>query len=104
MPQISKYKNKPLNLAIQTLLWCMRDSMKPRIPHPEKCYWLAGYSFGGDNSQLERFIRDRIWEGGYKDIENRNPNLLKDAKAISKGDVIILKSTSVKGTNRNLPF
>ena len=67
-------------------------------------YWLAGYSFGGDNSQLERFIRDRIWEGGYKDIENRNPNLLKDAKAISKGDVIILKSSSVKGANRNLPF
>ena len=67
-------------------------------------YWLAGYSFGGNNSQLERFIKDGIWEGGYKDIENRNPNLLKDAKAISKGDVIILKSSSVKGANRNLPF
>ena len=67
-------------------------------------YWLAGYSFGGNNSQQERFIKDGIWEGGYKDIENRNPNLLKDAKAISKGDVIILKSSSVKGANRNLPF
>lgn len=67
-------------------------------------YWLAGYSFGGNNSQLGRFIKDGIWEGGYKDIENRNPNLLKDAKAISKGDVIILKSSSVKGANRNLPF
>ena len=104
MPQISKYKNKPQNLAIQTLLWCMREEMKEILDRKPKSYWLAGYSFGGSDSQLERFIKDSIWEGGYKDIETRSPNLLEDAKAISKGDVIILKSTSVKGPNRNLPF
>ena len=28
MPQIGKYKNKPLNLAIQTFFWCVREEMK----------------------------------------------------------------------------
>ena len=28
MPQIGKYKNKPLNLAVQTLFWCMKEEMK----------------------------------------------------------------------------
>lgn len=28
MPQISKYKNRPLNLAVQTLFWCMKEEMK----------------------------------------------------------------------------
>lgn len=28
IPQISKYKNKPLNLAVQTLFWCMKEEMK----------------------------------------------------------------------------
>ena len=28
LPYISQYKNKPLNLAIQTVFWCMKDYMK----------------------------------------------------------------------------
>ena len=28
LPQISQFKNKPLNLAVQTLFWCMKDHMK----------------------------------------------------------------------------
>ncbi len=67
-------------------------------------YWLAGYSFGGNNSQLERFIKDGIWEGGYKDSETAGPKLLEEAKAISVGDIIILKSTAVKGSNHDQPF
>ena len=31
MEQIGKYKNKPLNLAIQTLLWCMRTTMRAKL-------------------------------------------------------------------------
>lgn len=104
MPQISKYKNKPLNLAIQTLLWCMRESMKAKLLEKAKIYWLAGYSFGGNNSQLERFIKDGIWEGGYKDDDPGGPKLLDEAQAISEGDIIILKSTSVKGSNHDQPF
>lgn len=41
MPQIGKYKNKPLNLAVQTLFWCMKDSIKTLINNetmPHKNY------------------------------------------------------------------
>ena len=31
MPYISQYRNKPLNLAVQTVFWCMRDYMKSKI-------------------------------------------------------------------------
>ena len=31
MPHISQYRNKPLNLAVQTVFWCMRDYMKSKI-------------------------------------------------------------------------
>lgn len=41
LPQIGKYKNKPLNLAVQTLFWCMKDSIKTLINNetmPHKNY------------------------------------------------------------------
>lgn len=31
MPSIGKFKNKPLNLAVQTLFWCMRNEMKKEL-------------------------------------------------------------------------
>lgn len=31
MPYISQYRSKPLNLAIQTVFWCMKDYMKDKI-------------------------------------------------------------------------
>ena len=36
MPQIGKYKNKPLNLAVQTLFWCMKEEMKSAIQKSKK--------------------------------------------------------------------
>lgn len=36
LPQIDKYKNKPLNLAVQTLFWCMRDYMGNEIKENNK--------------------------------------------------------------------
>ena len=100
LPQIDKFKNKPLNLAVQTMFWCMRDSMKSRIPHPEKSYWLAGYSFA-EGSQFDRFINEGIWEGRYD--QNNNANLIDEANGISEGDIIILKYNSNKG-NHKTPF
>ena len=104
MPQISKYKNKPLNLAIQTLLWCMRDSMRGKLEKKSKSYWLAGYSFGGDKSQIGRFITEGIWESWYDETKPGDQKLLAEAKTITEGDIIILKSTSTKGPNHNQPF
>ena len=31
MPYISQYRIKPMNLAIQTVFWCMKDYMKDKI-------------------------------------------------------------------------
>lgn len=31
MPSIDKFKNKPLNLAVQTLFWCMRNEMNNEL-------------------------------------------------------------------------
>lgn len=104
MPQIGKYRNKPLNLAIQTLLWCMRDIMKIKLEKKTKSYWLAGYSFGGDKSQIDRFVDDGIWESWYDETKPGDQKLLAEAKTIKEGDIIILKSTSTKGPNHDQPF
>ena len=104
MPQIGKYRNKPLNLAVQTLLWCMRDIMKIKLEKKTKSYWLAGYSFGGDKSQIDRFVDDGIWESWYDETKPGDQKLLAEAKTIKEGDIIILKSTSTKGPNHDQPF
>ena len=102
--QISKYKNKPLNLSIQTLLWCMRDSMKAKLVKNVRRYWLLGYSYGGNDSQLERFIKEGIWDGGFSDQKDVDQKQLADAMSISPEDIIILKSSGTKGPNHDLPF
>ena len=71
---------------------------------PERIYWLAGYSFGSIKSQLGRFIKEGIWESKHDDGNSSDQKLLPLAQSISEGDVIILKSTSTKGTNHDQPF
>jgi hypothetical protein len=71
---------------------------------PEKSYWLAGYSFSSTKSQLDRFIKDGIWEGVFEDNSTSDQKLLPLAQSISEGDIIILKSTSTKGSKHDQPF
>lgn len=104
LPQIAQFKNKPLNLAIQTMFWCMRGYMKQKLERRNRTYWLAGYSYGGTDSQFDRFVEDGIWECGYDESNGSDKKLLEDTKDITEGDIIILKSTSVKGTNHDQPF
>lgn len=67
-------------------------------------YWLVGYSFGGNESQLDRFKEERIWEGGFDEESATDKKLLELAKSIKEGDVVILKSSSTKGKNHDVPF
>ena len=67
-------------------------------------YWLVGYTFGSNNSQFDRFVENSIWEGRFNDDSTNDQNLLKQAKTIKKGDVLILKSTSTKGAKHDQPF
>lgn len=71
---------------------------------PERVYWLAGYSFSSTESQLDRFIKDGIWESKHDDGNSSDQKLLPLAQTISEGDVIILKSTSTKGPKHDQPF
>lgn len=36
MPYINQYRNKPMNLAIQTVFWCMKDYMRAKINPNQK--------------------------------------------------------------------
>jgi DNA polymerase III delta prime subunit len=104
IPQIGKYKNKPLNLAVQTLFWRMQDYMKNKLEKNMKKYWLTGYTWDEDNSQFDRFINEGIWESKYKDDIQSDQKLLLITKSVSEGDIIILKSTSTKRHTHDLPF
>lgn len=67
-------------------------------------YWLVGCNYDS-GSQRDRFIENQIWESRYdvnKTIDLKQFNL---AKTIKKGDIIILKSSSLKGQkNQKIPF
>ena len=104
LPQIDKFKNKPLNLAVQTMFWCMRGYIKEKLDRTIKNYWLAGFSYGGTDSQLDRFISDGIWECGYNESNESDKKQLEETKGISEDDIIILKSTSTKGSNHDQSF
>ena len=104
MPHISQYHNKPMNLAVQTVFWCMRDYMKVRLVNSIRKYWLTGYVFGSEGNQFDRFINEGIWESKHDDDNASDLKMLEISKSISEGDIIILKSTSTKGPNHDLPF
>ena len=71
---------------------------------PEKTYWLVGYSFGSNESQLQRFVNEGIWESKHDDGNKSDQKMIPLAQSISEGDVIILKSTSTKGSKHDQPF
>lgn len=104
MLHISQYHNKPMNLAVQTVFWCMRDYMKARLANSIRKYWLTGYVFGSEGNQFDRFINEGIWESKHDDDNASDQKMLEISKSISEGDIIILKSTSTKGPNHDLPF
>lgn len=43
-PQITTYHNKPLNLAIQTIFWCMRDYLNNKMNKDMKFNWIPFYT------------------------------------------------------------
>lgn len=89
--------------AVQALFLCMKEYMGS-MKKETKNYWLVGFSFGGTESQIDRFFRDNLWESGYDNTSNRGQKQLELVKSIKKGDVLILKSISTKGTKHNIPF
>lgn len=66
--------------------------------------WLVGYSFNSTESQYDRFIKDSNWKAWFTDDKTSDQKLLKLSQKIKKGDILVLKSTSTKGENHNIPF
>ena len=59
--------------------------------------WFVGAAFkGGTDDQTDRFIREGVWEHGFKD------RWLEDVKSIHEGDRIAIKSTYNR--KHDLPF
>lgn len=63
----------------------------------DRSYWLVGYNFGGDSSQLDRFIEGCYWDGSGTDAVN------KQIEKIKPGDILILKTSFTKGENHKTP-
>lgn len=101
--EVEQFQNQPLNLAVQTLFWCMKGYMANKTKHTKNNYWLVGYTIN-NTPQFERFFSDGVWESWYNDASSSDQGLLKLAKSIRKGDIIILKSTSTKGPKHDIPF
>ena len=61
---------------------------EPPLP-PENSYWMVGayWSESDPQDQTERFLKEGIWENGYKD------KFLEDVRSICTGDRIAIKST-----------
>ncbi len=60
--------------------------------------WFLGASFGGDDDQSARFVRDGVWEHGYTDPDR----YLEEVKSIRAGDRVALKSAYTR--KHDLPF
>ena len=61
-----------------------------------KNYWLVGHTYGGSSDQSKRFIKDNIWEHGFKDDYTDEVNLMR------AGERIALKATYTR--KHDLPF
>lgn len=71
---------------IYSLVW------KPR-------YWFVGFNFGNRESELDRFVREGIWEARFKEKNKQIPL----ANKINIDDILILKSTFTKGEKHDKP-
>ncbi|OXI87434.1 AAA family ATPase [Burkholderia sp. AU31652] len=61
----------------------------------EKAYWFVGAQWESDD-QLERFLREGVWQNGYTD------QFLDQVRSIKPGDQIAIKAAFVQ--KRHLPF
>jgi hypothetical protein len=94
-----------LVLAIEELGWNKRfTSYNAWLNNSGRKIWLVGYTFNGSESQFDRFIKENVWEGIFMNASASDKNLLKQAQSIKRGDVIVLKSSSTKGTKHDKPF
>ena len=67
---------------------------------PQRPCWFVGAAYGGTENQLDRFLRDGIWENGW--AAGGDNRLNEQVNAMRPGDRIAIKA--VFAQKRNLPF
>lgn len=74
-----------------------QEGPEPELP-PENSYWMVGayWSESDPQDQTDRFLKEGIWENGYKD------KFLDEVRSIRTGDRIAIKSTYTR--KKGLPF
>lgn len=105
-PSISNYVQSDLLLS-QDILWALFVSFPERRDFLYSLlfrtrYWCVGQTYNDEDSQLSRFAEEGIWEAGFNDT-NDGKRQLEFAKEIKKGDIFIIKSSFIKGTNHDIP-
>ena len=78
--EIKDFKNKPLNLAVQTLFWCMRKYMNNKLNKNMKFTWIPYYKEFAE--KLLQFSEDRntLLKLIYDNREDLLANYLHDEK------------------------
>ena len=68
-----------------------------------RIFWAVGSSFNNSNDDKTKyFIENKIWFDGYAaDDDDRNIKILDKIK---EGDILLIKSSSTKGTNHKTTF
>lgn len=91
--QIKDFKIKPKNLAVQTMIWCLKEEMKKELQKNRRTsYWMAGITLDYEDRR-EEFFSEGKWMGVG------SASLNKDIESIGVGDILMLKSTYTKGTD-----
>ena len=88
LKEIEGFKNKPLNLAVQTLFWCMKEYMNNKLKNNMRFTWIPFYKefaekllqFQSDRDSLLKLIYDNRAEflANYLHDEKGENDLCKD--------------------------
>ncbi|MGE4385017.1 MAG: AAA family ATPase [Endomicrobiaceae bacterium] len=65
-------------------------------------YWAVGASLGGTTDKTEEFLKSGTWQDGYG--VNGDPKYKLILEKVSIGDILIMKSSSTKGSGHSISF
>ena len=87
--------NRAPSAAIKKLIIGLKNGFDTPATEP-KSYWFVGASYRGTEDQTDRFLKEGIWQNGYKD------RYLDTVRSMQPGDRIAIKSAYTR--KHGLPF
>ena len=102
--EINGFKNKPLNLAVQTLFWCMRNYMNNKLNKNMKFTWIPYYKEFAEKLLQFSQNRDALLKLIYDNREQLLANYLHDEKGEDDLCTDIDPFTTMGLFNRKIKF